>query len=154
MTASIFLGIWKRRRKQPTQNINGNNQGGYDESDKGDINFYENAGMDTWIGGDNDSSGYYWDYELDHNSEYYGEVILKDIVHDPITFRLRGSGTQSDPYLITNREAFELFLTKMDASFERRNEDERNDWDFTDLYRYERATGDTKPKYFHQAYFD
>ena len=60
-----------------------------------DINFYEAAGLDTWIGGDNNSTGYYFDYSGN-------EIVLKSIEKDPITFTLKGEGTETNPYLISN----------------------------------------------------
>ena len=68
-----------------------------DSKEINDINMYEAAGLDTWIGGD-DGSGYYFDYDKK------GNIVLKSIEKDPITFTLKGSGTESDPYLIENEK--------------------------------------------------
>ena len=56
------------------------NTSAFPTSDIGDINFYESAGLDTWIGGDNDSSGYYWDYENDNSKD----IVLKSVESKPI----------------------------------------------------------------------
>ena len=72
---------------------------GFDGNTIGDINFYEEAGLDTWIGGDNDSTGYYFDYSGD-------DIVLKSTKDNPITFNLKGSGTESDPYLINSVKDF------------------------------------------------
>ena len=63
-----------------------------------DINSYEAASMDTYIGGDNDGSGYYFDYN-DQN-----EIIIKNIEDNPIAHLTIGTGTKEDPYLISNEE--------------------------------------------------
>ena len=80
--------------------INGNKDtSGFDENTIGDINFYETAGLDTWIGGDNDSTGYYFDYSGD-------DIVLKSTKDNPITFNLKGLGTEADPYLINSVKDF------------------------------------------------
>lgn len=58
-----------------------------------EINFADFA-LDTYIGGDNDSNGYYWDYDND------GHVVQRSTSSFPLTFNLSGSGTDGDPYLI------------------------------------------------------
>ena len=83
--------------------------GGYNAEYSNDINFYDGAGLDTWIGGDNDSSGYYFDYEGD-------EVVLKSIKENPITFTLKGSGTESDPYLISNEKEWKEASTRVSGT--------------------------------------
>ena len=71
---------------------------GYEKEGINDINFYEAAGLDTWIGGDNNSSEYYFDYEGD-------SVILKSINKNPITFNL--SQDSGGYYLIkTDKNTF------------------------------------------------
>jgi|GEM_PF-1769510 len=62
-------------------------------SDLNDINLSETA-FDTYIGGDNDGDGYYWDYD-DSN-----KVVRKTVQASPIPFNLSGSGTTVAPYLI------------------------------------------------------
>ena len=66
----------------------------YDSKGINDINFYESAGLDTWIGGDNDTSGYYFDYDSNN------KIILKSTNINPITFNL--SKDSNDNYLIKN----------------------------------------------------
>ena len=63
-----------------------------------DINGLEAAGMDTFIGGDNDNSGYYFDYN-DQN-----EIIIKNTEDNPIVGLTNGIGTKDDPYLISSEE--------------------------------------------------
>ena len=67
---------------------------GYDSRGIDDINFYEAAGLDTWIGGDNDTSGYYFDYDDQ------GKVRLKSVKQNPITHSL--SKDSEGYYLIKN----------------------------------------------------
>ena len=65
-------------------------------SDKGDLNFYEAFGLDTYIGGDNDNDGYYWDYDG-------SEVVVKSTSKDPIPASPEGSlEKKGDYYLIKN----------------------------------------------------
>ena len=70
------------------------------------LNGYDNA-IDTWIGGDNDSSGYYFDY--DENNK----LIVKSVERDPITFTLKGEGTEEKPYLINNYQQWKEATTKI-----------------------------------------
>ena len=63
-----------------------------------DINSYEAAGIDTFIGGDNDNTGYYFDYN-DQN-----KIVIKNIEDNPIVELTNGTGTKDDPYLISNEE--------------------------------------------------
>ena len=65
---------------------------------------YEYAGLDTWIGGDNNSTGYYFDYENDNSNN----IVLKSVKKDPITFNLTGAGTQENPYLIKNMKEWKM----------------------------------------------
>ena len=79
--------------------VNGNAQtNGLSENATSDINMYEYAGLDTWIGGDNNSTGYYFDYENDNSNN----IVLKSVKKNPITFNLAGEGTKENPYLIRN----------------------------------------------------
>lgn len=75
-----------------------------------DINAYESAGFDTWIGGDDDDSGYYFDYDDSWN------IVIKDVKKDPITFTLEGSGTSADPYIIDNYQHWKEATTKADLT--------------------------------------
>ena len=72
----------------------------YSNSEYGNINLY-NDYIDTWLGGDNDDSGYYFDYE----SETSNKIVLRSTKKYPIntTFE-KGSGTKESPYLIYNEE--------------------------------------------------
>ena len=65
------------------------------------LNLYDNA-LDTYIGGDNDGSNYYFDYESDGSST----IVLKRTKDEPITFTLAGKGTESEPYIIDNYQHF------------------------------------------------
>ena len=73
-------------------------QSAYVQNDIDDINFYDSFGLDTWIGGDNDASGYYYDYDLN------GRIILKYVSENPMTFNLSGSGTSQNPYIINSED--------------------------------------------------
>ena len=88
--------------------VNYNIQGtAYNSNALGNINGYESA-IDTWIGGDDDDSGYYFDY----NNK--GELVIKSIEKDPITFNLKGSGTEENPYLIGSYQDWKEATTKAD----------------------------------------
>ena len=79
----------------------------FDSNTSRNINAYEGA-IDTYIGGDDDDSGYYFDY----NSK--GELVIKSTEKDPIEFKLKGSGTESDPYLIGSYEDWKMATIKAD----------------------------------------
>ena len=79
--------------------VNGTIQSnGLSESATSNINTYENSGLDTWIGGDNDSSGYYFDYDSDISND----IVLKKEMTSSEKVNLTGKGTKEDPYLIKN----------------------------------------------------
>ena len=59
-----------------------------------DMLTYYNKYLDTIYGGDNDSDGYYFDYDNK------GILVVKSIKDYPIEFNLKGSGTVEDPYQI------------------------------------------------------
>ena len=63
-----------------------------------DINTYEVAGIDTYIGGDNDNTGYYFDYN-DQN-----KIVITTVEDNPIVQLENGTGTKEDPYLISSEE--------------------------------------------------
>ena len=79
----------------------------YDSNALGNINGYESA-IDTYIGGDDDDSGYYFDYDKS------GKLVIKSTEKDPIEFKLKGSGTESDPYLIGSYEDWKMATIKAD----------------------------------------
>ena len=69
----------------------------YEDSEYGNINLY-NDYIDTWLGGDNDGSGYYFDYE----SKTSNKIVLRS---NSINTKFeKGSGTKENPYLIYNAE--------------------------------------------------
>lgn len=79
--------------------LNGQAQtSGFSSSDKGDINFYETIGLDTWIGGDNNNSGYYFDYESTSSSN----IVLKTSATLPTSLDSVLSKDSNDKYLIKN----------------------------------------------------
>ena len=68
-----------------------------------DINVYETIGLDTVIGGDNNTDGYYLDYVND----------VVTFVPATIAITMSGTGTVDDPYLITNiNELRQVALSK------------------------------------------
>ena len=77
---------------------------GLSENAISNINMYEYAGLDTWIGGDNNSTGYYFDYESDTSNN----IVLKSLKKDPIKFNLAGKGTEGNPYLIKNMKEWKM----------------------------------------------
>jgi hypothetical protein len=74
------------------------------------INLAETA-LDTYIGGDNDGNGYYWDYDAS------GNVVRKRTSDNPLTFSLAGAGTSADPYLIGSYEDLRQASLKPSSSF-------------------------------------
>ena len=85
--------------------VNGNAQtDGLSENATSNINMYEYAGLDTWIGGDNNSTGYYFDYENNNSTN----IVLKSVKKNPITFTLGGEGTKENPYLIRNMAEWKM----------------------------------------------
>ena len=85
--------------------LNGNAKtDGLSENATSNINMYEYAGLDTWIGGDNNSTGYYFDYENDNSNN----IVLKSVKKNPITFTLAGEGTKENPYLIRNMKEWKM----------------------------------------------
>ncbi len=74
----------------------------YTDNGFGNLNIYDSFSssqhLDTWIGGDNDSSGYYFDYDNK------GSVVLRSVKDYPIDTTLEGSGTKEDPYKIYTAE--------------------------------------------------
>ena len=67
----------------------------YKDSEFGNLNLY-NDYIDTWLDGDDDNSGYYFDYESDTSNKI---VLKKDEIN--LNFK-NGTGTSNDPYLIEN----------------------------------------------------
>ena len=91
-----YMGYYASGRiSGTTGNYNG---GGYAYVLRDEIlNAYDKV-LDTYIGGDNDDSEYYFDYESDDSSN----IVIKRKTKNPIKFTLKGSGTESDPYIIDN----------------------------------------------------
>jgi len=96
--------------------------------------YYENdmlsgydGALDTWIGGDNDSSGYYFDY--DEN----GKIVIRSVEEYPITFNLKGEGTETDPYIISNYQDWREATTKVKGDYYFKL---NNDIDFKDKKYY------------------
>ena len=80
-----------------------------DKTGLSSLNAYESA-IDTYIGGDDDDSGYYFDYN-DKN-----ELVIKSVEKDPIVFNLKGTGTESDPYLIGSYNDWKMATIKADQA--------------------------------------
>jgi prepilin-type N-terminal cleavage/methylation domain-containing protein len=79
-----------------------------------DINIYETLGIDTYIGGDNDSNGYY--LEIDSNLK---PVFIKTA--NPV-ITMSGSGTSLNPYLITNASELEQVSYNLTAYYRLEND--------------------------------
>jgi hypothetical protein len=75
-----------------------------------DINLAENI-FDTYIGGDNDANGYYWDYDGTNT------VVRKNTTDNPITFALTGAGTSVNPYIINNSNDLRQASTKQNVYY-------------------------------------
>jgi len=71
------------------------------------LNIYEYIGFDTYIGGDNDGDGYYWDYDR----------TIKKTSDEPIVFNLSGTGTEVDPYLIDDVVDLKQATQKLDKYY-------------------------------------
>ena len=65
-----------------------------DHEKMNNINIY-NLIVDTWINGDDDGDGYYFDYENGTDN-----IVIKDV--STMISTLTGSGTEEDPYIINN----------------------------------------------------
>ena len=65
-----------------------------DHEKMNNINIY-NLIVDTWINGDDDGDGYYFDYE-----DGTDNIVIKDV--STMISTLTGSGTEEDPYIINN----------------------------------------------------
>jgi hypothetical protein len=91
-----------------TTSNNGSDIGNISEINN--INLSELA-LDTYIGGDNDGNGYYWDYDQD------GKVVRKSILDYPLTFSLSGAGTDADPYLIDNYADLREATLKLSSTY-------------------------------------
>lgn len=72
-----------------------------------------NMVYDTYIGGDNDGDGYYFDYYNDNSNT----IVLKSTTTNPITFSLSGTGTSNDPYLISNYSELKQATTKLGSAY-------------------------------------
>ncbi len=101
---------------------------------KGDdyVNIY-NPYIDTWLGGDDDGNGYYYDYGKDGNLE------IKKVSDNPMTFKLKGSGTSDDPYKIGSVDEWKqatLKSNQVDIYFEL-----TDDIDFSGQKFYAMTTG-------------
>lgn len=79
----------------------------------GNISYYESLGLDTYIGGDTDNSGYYFDYENNTSNK----IVLKNINKNPISFTLLGSGTKDSPYIIDSTKKWKEATSKLDKYY-------------------------------------
>ena len=89
--------------------LNGQTIDTYEEIFK-DINLAELV-LDTYIGGDNDGDGYYYDY----NEE--GTLVEKNTTDNPLEFTLTGSGSASDPYIVNNIDELKQINLKLDKVY-------------------------------------
>ena len=71
---------------------------GFNAEDANDLNFYELAGFDTWIGGDNDGSKYYFDYNKT------GEIVIKATEVSPIPININKTLQKSGDYYLIKSE--------------------------------------------------
>jgi ribosomal protein S17E len=79
-------------------------------ADLNNINLVELA-LDTYIGGDTDGNGLYWDYDAT------GNVIRKKVADYPLTFSLAGAGTAADPYLVNTYEDLRQATLKLGSVY-------------------------------------
>ena len=90
-----------------------------------DINMAELV-FDTYIGGDNDGDGYYWDY-----NEEKTKLVEKSVEENPLTFTLGGEGTTSSPYIINTKEELKQVNLKLNKVYQL-----NSDIDLTDEERF------------------
>lgn len=76
------------------------------------INTYDHA-LDTYIGGDNDNTGYYFDYESDSSNN----LVIKRVIDSPIEFTLSGTGTSENPYIIDSYQHFKEATIKSNGNY-------------------------------------
>ena len=73
----------------------------YDDSQKNDLNYYEKVGLDTFVGGDNDTDGYYFDYENDTSNN----IVIKSKQKNQIPSNIDTTfSKEGDKYLIKNEK--------------------------------------------------
>ena len=84
---------------------------GFTEESGKDINFYEAIGFDTWIGGDDNNNGVYFDYDKS------GKIVLRSTIDNPlpesIDTVLEKSG---DYYLIKNEKDWKQAVVFSDGT--------------------------------------
>ena len=88
--------------------------------------------IDTYIGGDNDSDGYYFDYDNGVIRMYNGTI----------TNTLAGTGTQSDPWLIKSTDDWKVATSTLDADPHYYRLD--SDLDFANTRFYQMGTNENK----------
>ncbi len=66
--------------------------------------------LDTIIGGDNDSDGYYFDYDSN------GNITLYSTDRKPIRNRLKGEGTVDNPYIIMSVSDWNMISSTIDST--------------------------------------
>ena len=91
--------------------------------------------LDTYIGGDNNSDGYYFDYDND------GNITLYSAARTPIQNKLKGEGTSDKPYLIKNAKDWRIVSSTVTQG---KYYSLTNDIDFTDVSFYPLGTGTNK----------
>ena len=69
------------------------------------LSAYSNV-LDTYIGCDSNSHGYYFDYDNKNN------IVVKNLKKSPIEFKLKGTGTEENPYLISSYNDWKQAVTK------------------------------------------
>jgi len=87
---------------------NGISGASFDSKYKNRLNGYDGY-LDTYINGDNDSSGYYFDYDKKKN------IVIKSKTNNPIpnANTLKGSGTLEDPYQIGSVEDYKVAVANV-----------------------------------------
>ena len=66
--------------------------------------------IDTYIGGDNDSDGYYFDYDSNN------KIVLYSTNNNPILAPRKGAGDIDNPYLIRNMEDWKRATATIDST--------------------------------------
>ena len=95
-----------------------------------DMLAYYNKHLDTIYGGDNDSDGYYFNYDNKKNLK----VVTTN--ENPIEFTLKGSGTVKDPYQISTADDFNNAAINLTTERAKAYYSIMNDIDFSDKKVY------------------
>jgi len=94
-TTGALSAITQNENPVTSSNINSTN--GYDIPANAINNIaMVDAIVDTYLGGDNNNDGYYYDYDTN------GEFTVYKLSENPLEITMDGEGTEAEPYIINN----------------------------------------------------